>query len=155
MGGYAQPVHDWAESAEDQVHRAELRRALATALESLPDLDRTIVWLKDVARLSHGEISAVTDSTVPAVRTRLHRARLRLRERRALSDQLGYPFDQIPHDYGEYLHFLKDKGVKLYINKTMTVLYNIDGERIGPALQPVSLKDMVDLFQSADRYLVY
>lgn len=90
-----------------------------------------------------------------ATSTPMDRAGLPERERQALSEQLGYPLDKIPHDYGEYLHFLKDKGVKLYINKTMTVLYNIDADRIDPALTPVLLKDMVDLFQSADRYLVY
>lgn len=63
--------------------------------------------------------------------------------------------DQIPHTYGEYLHFLKDKGVKLYINRTMTVLYKIDGDRIDPALTPVSLREMVDLFRAADQYLAY
>lgn len=87
MGGHAAPVHDWAESAEDQVYRSELRHALAAALESLPDLERTIVWLKDVAGLNHSEIAAATQSTVLAVRTRLHRARLRLRER--LGRQFG------------------------------------------------------------------
>lgn len=59
--------------------------------------------------------------------TPMDRAGLPERERRSLSEQLGYPLDEIPHDYGEYLRFLKDKGVKLYINKTMTVLYDIDG----------------------------
>jgi RNA polymerase sigma-70 factor, ECF subfamily len=87
MGGYTQPIHDWTESAEDQVQRAQLRRALAAALETLPDLDRTIVWLKDVAGLSHNEIAAATESSVLAVRARLHRARLRLRER--LSREFG------------------------------------------------------------------
>jgi predicted peroxiredoxin len=87
--------------------------------------------------------------------TPMDRADLPERERRALSEQLVYPLDKIPHDYGEYLRFLKDKGVKLYINKTMTVLYNIDADRIDLALTPVLLKDMVDLFQAADRYLVY
>ncbi|MBI5504055.1 MAG: sigma-70 family RNA polymerase sigma factor [Deltaproteobacteria bacterium] len=83
MGGYAQPVHDWTDSAEDQLSRSELRRALADALESLPDLERAIVWSKDVAGMSHSQIATATDSTVLAVRTRLHRARLRLRERLA------------------------------------------------------------------------
>ncbi len=87
MGEHARPIHDWAASAEDQVYRSELRRALAAALESLPDLERTIVWLKDVAGLSHSEIAAATESTVLAVRSRLHRARLRLREQ--LGRRLG------------------------------------------------------------------
>jgi len=83
MGGYAQPVHDWAKSAEDEASRSELRRALAAAVDSLPDLERAVVWLKDVAGLSHSEIATATESTVLAVRSRLHRARLRLREQLA------------------------------------------------------------------------
>lgn len=88
-------------------------------------------------------------------RTPMDRAGLPERERRALSEQLGYPLDKIPQNYGEYLHFLKEKGAKIYINKTMTVLYNIEGDRIDSPLTPVLLKDMVGLFKSADRYLVY
>jgi RNA polymerase sigma-70 factor (ECF subfamily) len=87
MGGYVEPIRNWAESAEDQAARSELRDALAAALESLSDLDRTVVWLKDVAGLSHSEIASATESSVLAVRTRLHRARLRLRER--LGRQFG------------------------------------------------------------------
>jgi len=83
MGGYARPVQDWGESAEDQAQRSQLRKSLLEALEALPDADRTVVWLKDVLGLSHEEIAASTESTVLAVRSRLHRARLRLRERLA------------------------------------------------------------------------
>lgn len=109
------------------------------------------------------DASAVTSVTkgwgwrgwLGATRTPMDRAGLPERERQALSEQLGYPLDKIPHDYGEYLHFLKTKGVKLYINKTMTVLYDIPGNRIDPVLTPVGLKEMVTLFAGADQYLVY
>ncbi len=82
-GVFAQPVQDWSESAEDTADRAQLRRYLTEALDSLPDIDRTAVWLKDVLGLSHKEVAEVTDSTVIAVRSRVHRARLRLREQLA------------------------------------------------------------------------
>ncbi len=83
MGSNLRPVQDWSESAEDVAHRSQLRRDLLEALDTLPDLDRTVVWLKDVLGLSHEEIGVATESTVLAVRSRLHRAHLRLRERLA------------------------------------------------------------------------
>jgi len=79
MGMHAQPVRDWAESAEAPVRRAELRAALQTALDTLPELDRAIVWLKDGEGQSHEDIAAATGLTVSATRSRLHRARLWLR----------------------------------------------------------------------------
>jgi RNA polymerase sigma-70 factor (ECF subfamily) len=79
MGRHADPVRNWAESAEDTVARGQLREALSRAFDGLPDTDRAIVWLKDGEGLNHAEIAATTGLTVLAVRTRLHRARLRLR----------------------------------------------------------------------------
>lgn len=87
MGGFAAPVRNWASTSEEALHRAELRAALREALEKLPDLDRSVVWLKDVEGLSHADIAAATDSSVLAIRVRLHRARLRLRER--LAERFG------------------------------------------------------------------
>lgn len=79
LGMHAQPVRDWSETAEASVYRAELRAALADALQALPELERTIVWLKDADGLSHEDIAAATGLTVLATRTRLHRARQWLR----------------------------------------------------------------------------
>jgi RNA polymerase sigma factor (sigma-70 family) len=81
MGMHARPVHDWTESAEGPAQRAELRTALTHALDGLPDVDRAIVWMKDAEGLSHEEIAAATGMTVVAARTRLHRARLWLRDK--------------------------------------------------------------------------
>lgn len=79
MGRAADRPKNWASSAEDAAGRAELRQLLSEALEALTDIDRSVVWLKDVEGLTHAEIAAATDSTVLAIRTRLHRSRLRLR----------------------------------------------------------------------------
>ncbi len=87
MGRHAAPVANWVESAESTVGRRELRTILGRALNRLPAVDRAIVWLKDGEGLSHGDIAATTGLTVLAVRSRLHRARLRLRAQ--LADQLG------------------------------------------------------------------
>lgn len=82
-GHHARPVQDWSESAEDLASRSELRETLVAALDELPEADRTVVWSKDVLGMSHEAIAETTGSTVLAVRSRLHRARLRLRERLA------------------------------------------------------------------------
>lgn len=68
-------------------HRAELRAALSKALGKLPDVERAIVWMKDVEGASHEEIAVATGLTVPAARSRLHRARLLLRAQ--LQGQVG------------------------------------------------------------------
>ncbi len=81
MGWHAQPVHDWAESADAPADRAELRAALMNALGALPAIDRAIVWMKDAEGLAYEEIAALIGLSVLATRTRLHRAHLRLRAR--------------------------------------------------------------------------
>lgn len=83
MGIQAQRVHEWAESAEAPAQRAELRAALSNALQALPEIDRTMVWLKDAEGLSCEEIASATGLTVSATRSHLHRARLWLRARLA------------------------------------------------------------------------
>ena len=87
--------------------------------------------------------------------TDMDRAELPERERKALSEQFKFPLEQIPHNYGEYLHFLKKLGVKLYINRTMMRLYNIEPEQIDTSLEPVSLSEMIELMKNADFYVAY
>jgi len=88
--------------------------------------------------------------------TALDRAGLPERERQSLSDQMGVPLEQVPHTYGEYFDFLKNKlGVDIYGNQPMMLLYNIDPARVADSVSPVSLFKMVDLFASADRVMVY
>lgn len=88
--------------------------------------------------------------------TALDRAALPERERRSLSDQMGMPLEQIPHNYGEYFDFLKNKlGIEIYGNRTMMLLYKIDPARVTSAVTPILLDRMVELFKSADRIIVY
>ena len=88
--------------------------------------------------------------------TSLDRASLPERERESLSQQMGVPLDQIPHNYGEYFDFLKNKiGVEIYGNRTMMLLYKIDPARVASAVTPVPLDRTVQLFTEADRIIVY
>ncbi len=88
--------------------------------------------------------------------TALDRAGLPERERQSLSEQMGVPLEQIPHNYGEYFDFLKNKlGVEIYGNQTMMLLYKIDPTRVASAVTPVPLDRMVQLMTSADTVIVY
>ena len=65
----------------------ELGQAIDQAVAALPEDYRTVFLLKDVDGLSNEEIASALDLTVPAVKSRLHRARLSLREK--LGDFFG------------------------------------------------------------------
>jgi RNA polymerase sigma-70 factor (ECF subfamily) len=65
----------------------ELGQAIDQAVTALPEDYRTVFLLKDVDGLSNEEIASALDLTVPAVKSRLHRARLSLREK--LGDFFG------------------------------------------------------------------
>jgi RNA polymerase sigma-70 factor (ECF subfamily) len=61
----------------------ELSLALDRALASLDDLDRDTFLLREISGLSYEEIAVACGLTVAAVRSRLHRARMHLREQLA------------------------------------------------------------------------
>jgi len=72
---------DWSTSLDDPARQAELRAVLSAAIEELPPDYRTVVVLRDVEGLSHREIVDVLGLTLCNVKTRVHRARLFLRQR--------------------------------------------------------------------------
>lgn len=43
----------------------------------------------------------------------------------------------------------------MYGNRTMMLLYNIDLQEVAPEFIPIGLNQMVELFHSADRIIVY
>lgn len=89
-------------------------------------------------------------------RTPLDKADLPQREREALALQFGIPLSEVPGDYGEYVRFLKEKKeVSLYANRTMMLLYKIGDDEIEPAVTPLGLEAMVQLFENADVYVAY
>jgi len=72
-----QDYHGRAESASDQVG---LKMDLESALSVLAAEDRTIVWLHDVEGYNHREIAELFGKTESFSKTRLSRARSRLRD---------------------------------------------------------------------------
>ncbi|MFN0064115.1 MAG: RNA polymerase sigma factor [Myxococcaceae bacterium] len=74
------PASEWGRPAEEQALDAELKRAIDAATDALPDIYREVFLLKDVEALSYEEIAEMLGVSVAAVKSRLHRARLALRE---------------------------------------------------------------------------
>jgi len=75
-----EPSPDWTRGTEERALDHELRRAIEDAVAALPADYRVIFLLKDVEELSYEEIAQDLATSVAAVKSRLHRARLVLRE---------------------------------------------------------------------------
>ena len=90
VGGVSRASSDWTQLPDHRLLRKEARAALRTALEELPDHYRAVVLLRDVEELPSADVAKVLQESEPCIKSRLHRARLVLRER------LGYYFSDRP-----------------------------------------------------------
>lgn len=71
---------DPGESPDEAVLRRELAQALERGIAQLPEDQRIVVILSDVQGLAYEEIAAVTSTNLGTVKSRLSRARARLRD---------------------------------------------------------------------------
>ena len=71
----------WDEDPEQKFSREELGDILDTAIQSLEPPYRSVFVLRDIEELSTEETAEALDLSVPAVKSRLLRARLQLREK--------------------------------------------------------------------------
>ena len=69
------------ENPEEHYGREELRETLSRAIDSLADAYKTVFVLRDVDGLSTEETAQALELSVPAVKSRLLRARLQLRDK--------------------------------------------------------------------------
>lgn len=74
-------LEDPSGSAEDLLTRQELGEAVREAVLSLPEDQRVAVMMQRFQNLSYEEIAEVLNLSVPAVKSRLHRAKLSLKEK--------------------------------------------------------------------------
>jgi len=86
-GDRALLLADWSETPESVLLSGEARQILEDGLALLPDHYRAIVVLRDVEELSNEEVAEILGETVATVKSRLHRARMALRE--VLTRRLG------------------------------------------------------------------
>jgi len=75
------PVADWSANADNPALQAELRTVLAVAIDELPAGCRAALLLRVVEGRSSRDIAHALGLSVPVVKTRVHQARLFLRER--------------------------------------------------------------------------
>jgi len=80
-------VADWSSTPERELLSGESRRLIEAAIDRLPEHYRAVLVLRDVEGLSNEEVAQIVGDTVSAVKTRLHRARMALREQ--LTRHLG------------------------------------------------------------------
>src|SRR3954451_9607361 len=71
----------WEDNPEQKYSREELRDILQKAVDSLKPAFRTVFVLRDMEDLSTEETASALGISIPAVKSRLLRARLQLREK--------------------------------------------------------------------------
>jgi len=82
-GSMPREVADWGPNPEQLYGQSELSDILKKTIQGLPPGFRTVFVLRDVEGLSTEETAEMLGLSIPAVKSRLLRARLQLRERLA------------------------------------------------------------------------
>jgi RNA polymerase sigma-70 factor (ECF subfamily) len=89
-GSHPAPVRRWTVGPEDQALGNETQRLIEEAITRLPEGYRDVFVLADVEGLPNAEIASILGLSVPAVKSRLHRARLLMRH------TLAPHFEEVP-----------------------------------------------------------
>jgi RNA polymerase sigma-70 factor, ECF subfamily len=76
-------IADWAPCPVEQLLNQEMQRVMDEAIDALPPEFRQVFILRDVEELSNADVAEILDLSVAAVKSRLHRARLKVRNRLA------------------------------------------------------------------------
>lgn len=71
---------DWSRTPEAELLDGEARTVLARAIDQLSDTYRAVLILRDVEELSNEETARILGESVGSIKSRLHRARMALRE---------------------------------------------------------------------------
>ena len=89
-GAEALQLPDWSTQPLDELLDGETREVMEEGKAQLDEDLRTVFILRDEEGLSNAEVAEILDLSVAAVKSRLHRARLRLRDRlsRYFADRL-------------------------------------------------------------------
>ena len=80
-GSVPRDLADWAPDPEQNYSQSELHQILEKTIKGLPPGFRVVFELRDVQGLSTEETAEALGLSIPAVKSRLLRARLQLRER--------------------------------------------------------------------------
>jgi len=85
-GVHFEPMDDWSPRVDEQALQNELRDVLQHAIDDLPPDYRTALVMHDVEGISNPDIAETLGISLPAVKSRVHRSRLFVRQK--LSDYL-------------------------------------------------------------------
>jgi RNA polymerase sigma-70 factor (ECF subfamily) len=72
-------LSQWARRPDEAADANEVQEALSSALDTLSDDDRALLLLRSIAESSHEALAERFETTIPAIKSRLHRIRLQLR----------------------------------------------------------------------------
>jgi RNA polymerase sigma-70 factor (ECF subfamily) len=79
-GHHAGYVRPWPRLPDNVALDREQKQLIEKAIAGLPEMYRDVFVLADVEQLPNSEIAEMLDLSVPAVKSRLHRARLMMRD---------------------------------------------------------------------------
>jgi RNA polymerase sigma-70 factor (ECF subfamily) len=74
-------IADWSGLPDRQILQSEMKHVLEEAIGGLPESYKSVILMRDVEELSTLETAQVLDLTEDVVKTRLHRARLAVRQK--------------------------------------------------------------------------
>jgi len=77
----APDVRDWSVAVEDEVAARELAARAEGFIAELPPAYRDVIWMYDVEEMPADQIAETLEISIPAFKSRLHRARLYVRQR--------------------------------------------------------------------------
>jgi len=72
---------DWSSRPDIVIYIKEALEILEKAVDELPEAYRVVFYLRDIEGLSNEEVSQVLEISVPAAKSRIHRARLYIRDK--------------------------------------------------------------------------
>lgn len=81
-GGHGKlQIADWSGLPDRQILQSEMKQVLDQSIGALPENYKSVILLRDVEELSTLETAQLLDLTEDVVKTRLHRARLAVRQK--------------------------------------------------------------------------
>ena len=85
--GATRDIADFSAGPEELMQRKDTYRAIASAIESLPDAFRIAITLRDLEDMTYEDISVATATDIGTVKSRISRARIKIQ--RVLQPQFG------------------------------------------------------------------
>jgi RNA polymerase sigma-70 factor (ECF subfamily) len=79
-GHHTHPVRPWSVPPDQPILDRETQDLIEQAIAQLPEIYRDVYVLADVEGVANAEIAEMLDLTTSAVKSRLHRARLLMRD---------------------------------------------------------------------------